>query len=161
MIPEAQIAHQTPGRLRIQIPSRKGDGAYFSSLQQQLSSVLGIAEVRPNSLTGSLLLLHQTGAEKIAAVAAEKQLFRLVLPEAEVKPFSRRLARDFRELNRKVNRFTGGDLDIPALAFLVLLGSGGYQISQGRFAAPAWYTAFWYALNIFLKGLKEEEAAES
>jgi hypothetical protein len=29
------------------------------------------------------------------------------------------------------------------------MGAGIYQIARGNFAAPAWYTAFWYALGLF------------
>ena len=51
-------------------------------------------------------------------------------------------------------------LIIRRFAPQLVLGMGGYEISRGRFATPAWYTAFWYALNIFLKGLQDQEAAE-
>ena len=47
--------------------------------------------------------------------------------------------------------FTGDEIDIEGLAFLLLLGAGIYQISVGNLTALPWYAAFWYAFNIFLK----------
>ncbi len=46
---------------------------------------------------------------------------------------------------------TGGGLYLPGATFVALVGAGVYKIAQGKFAAPAWYMAFWYALNIFLR----------
>jgi hypothetical protein len=48
---------------------------------------------------------------------------------------------------------TGGELDIPSVFFAALLISGIYQIARGNMAAPAWYTAFWYAFGIFSRDM--------
>ena len=48
-------------------------------------------------------------------------------------------------------------MDLGTASFGALLIMGIYQISRGNFMAPAWYTAFWYALNIFLKSKPKEK----
>jgi hypothetical protein len=57
----------------------------------------------------------------------------------------------FGEIENKIEKVTGGSLDISEMAFLALLGAGIFQIGKGNLTAIPWYTAFWYALNIFLK----------
>ena len=154
MIPDAHISHRAGQRLRIRIPMKKGDVAYFSLVKQTFSELEGIVSLETNHLTGSVLVIHTIDPATVVDYGVRHGLFALAAPLAHrSRPFSRTIAEDFVNLDRRVRGFTGGQLDIPTLAFLTLVGVGAFQISRGRFAAPAWYTAFWYAMNIFLKGL--------
>lgn len=54
-------------------------------------------------------------------------------------------------MSGRVEKATGGTMGISEVAFLALFGAGVMQIGRGNFTAIPWYTAFWYALNIFLK----------
>ena len=150
MLPDAYLSHQTSERLRLKIPSKKGDIAYFSSLRKEFSENQGIKGVEVNPLTGSVLFMHRISKNAITKHAEAKALFRLV-EKAEESTLSSSISRAFEDLNKQVSSFTGRELDIPTLAFLGLLAIGIFQISRGNFTAPAWYTAFWYALNIFIK----------
>jgi hypothetical protein len=60
----------------------------------------------------------------------------------------------FREVDSQIEHLTGGELDIPSIALIGLIFSGIYQLSIGNFAAPAWYTALWYAAGIAVKAEK-------
>ena len=155
MIPDAYLSHQTSERLRVKIPSKKGDSAYFLSLKQQASKYNAIEAIEVNPLTASVLFIHNLNKEAIAGFAEENKLFRLVEKPKESSgdstSLSKQISEVFKNLNKEVSGFTGRELDIPTLAFLGLLALGIFQISRGNFTAPAWYTAFWYALNIFLK----------
>lgn len=153
MIPDAYITHWSKQRLRIRIPAEKKNPSYFAILRESLSRLPGVQQVEVNPVTGSVLLHHVTELDEIADHAARQEMFLLQVPPLAPKQLSRRVALNFNALNDSVKRWTGGELDIPTLAFVTLLGLGGYQISRGRFQAPAWYTAFWYGMNIFLKGL--------
>jgi hypothetical protein len=55
-----------------------------------------------------------------------------------------------------MGQFTGGWLDLPGMAFLLLLGIGIYQIRRGNIGLPPWYTAFWYAFGVYTKSLVEK-----
>jgi hypothetical protein len=156
MLPDAYLSHQTSERLRLKIPSKKGDIAYFSSLRNEFSKNQGIKGVEVNPLTGSVLFIHNANKDSITQHAEAKSLFRLVEKIGET-PVSSKISEAFKDLNNQVSSFTGRELDIPTLAFLGLLAIGIFQISRGNFTAPAWYTAFWYALNIFIKAQPDKK----
>ncbi len=152
MHPKAHISHQTKGRLRVKIPSKKGDREYFSALADSLVKHRDISEVRTNPVTGSALILHNSDKDTIRKFAEEGKLFNMIDAAVKSHPqISRYLFYGFKGIDNTVRKATGGELDVPSVAFLSLIGLGIYDISRGNFAAPAWYTAFWYALNIFLK----------
>jgi hypothetical protein len=147
------------GRLRLKIPARKGDPAYFTALAQAFSECPGIRNVEVNPETGSVLFLHSADPDAIVAYAEGKELFRIFENANRPVHVSTGVKAKYRELDEKVKRATGGEWDVPAVAFIGLLGAGAYQIARGNFAAPAWYTAFWYALNIFLKAQKGDNGS--
>ena len=159
MIPEAILSHTSPGRFRVKVPARKGDAAYFSALQDRFAQFEGVEQVRANALTGSLLFIHSADLKAIAAFAEEHALFRL-RKRPRTTALSGNIVKAFSGFDEKVKEFTGNELDVPGVAFVTLAGFGIYEIARGNFAAPAWYTAFWYALNVFLKSLPHSAADE-
>ncbi|MEK7789910.1 MAG: HMA2 domain-containing protein [Planctomycetota bacterium] len=151
MLPLAYISHRTGGRLRIKIPSKKGDRGYFTRLRERFSDSEGINAVEVNSLTGSLLIIHDSNWERIAEFALSNNLFSLTGLNSYPARLQQRVSETFKGMNTQMAAFTGGEIDIEGLAFLLLLGAGIYQISVGNLTALPWYAAFWYAFNIFLK----------
>ena len=106
-------------------------------------------------MSGSLLILHSELPEEMASFV--KTLAGLTPTRNSTgKPnkIFQTITGTFHQVNTRVQGFTKGKLDIPTLSFVALLVVGIYQISQKNFTAPAWYMAFWYALNIFLKSRK-------
>ncbi len=150
-VPSASVRHRMAGRLRVKIPARKGDPAYFTALAQAFSEFPGIRKVEVDPETGSALFLHSADTDAIVAHAEVKELFRIVESANRPVHVSVGVKANYKVLDERVKRYTGGEWDVPAIAFVSLLAAGAYQIARGNFAAPAWYTAFWYALNIFLK----------
>jgi len=150
-IPDAFCSHKTSGRMRLKIPSKKGNRGYFTFLTEQLSGISGIEKIEANPLTGSVLFLYTCGTEAIAEHAETNSIFKLNGLNQYPTNLHQRISNTFKGINDRVKGVTGGEMDMGTLAFLVLAGAGIYQISRGNFTAPAWYTAFWYALNIFLK----------
>ena len=77
MIPAASLCHVSPGRMRLRIPTMRGDDDYFRAVEQGLSSHCG--HVAANTTTGSVLLHNAalTSAE-LRRVAANEGLFDLV-----------------------------------------------------------------------------------
>lgn len=159
MLPPAYISHRTPVRLRIKMYSKKGDAGYFDAVKKKFSGVKGIEGVEANPLTGSILIIHNDLAPDIIGQFAQaNDLFSLALSDSSPSGLQQRVSATFKSLNKQLKTTTQGELDIAGLSFLVLAGAGIYEISRGNFVAPAWYTAFWYALNIFLKSSKGVEA---
>ena len=151
MLPLAYISHRTGGRLRLKIPSKKGDRGYFGGLKERFSDSKGIKAIEVNSLIGSLLIIHDSNWERIAEFALSNNLFSLTGLNSYPARLQQRVSETFKGMNTQMVAFTGGEIDIEGLAFLLLLGAGIYQISVGNITALPWYAAFWYAFNIFLK----------
>jgi len=58
VIDHAQLVHRTSSRIRVRIPARRNDHAYFRQLQQRLIGSLGVTAVEVNPLTASVLIEH-------------------------------------------------------------------------------------------------------
>lgn len=160
--PKAEIRHASHGRLRLAVPSRKGNRAYFEHVEKTLPELMpGAGSVSTNHQTGSILILHDGAITTKALASMEHGVFHLDETTGlgrTVKGLAPSVRQAFRDADKKIKAASHDEIDTAGLAFLVLLGTGAYQIAKGNFAAPAWYTLFWYALNIFLKGLPKEDA---
>lgn len=157
MLPDAHVTHAVPRRLRIKVPSRKKDSAFFEGLQEQLSRHLDLESVQVNPMTGSVLLTDARGIDldAVRTWAEERELFRIHMPDPEAgalegKTLAQKVAEPFQRLDTRIKNFTGGQIDIPTVAFVYLVLAGLYQVNKGSLAAPSWYTAFWYAFSLFL-----------
>lgn len=163
MLPAAHISHQTLGRLRIKIPSQKRNTSYFLSLKERFSSFPGVQKIEVNPLTGSMLVFHTIDLNTIdfkliSEYTEQSELFRFERPNLSADSVSQKVVETFQNANRKVERFTGGEVDLATLAFTGLLGFGLFEMARGKTAAPAWHVAFWYAMNIFLSSQRNKES---
>lgn len=149
MLPGAYICHQTAHRLRLKIPGKRGDIAYFTALRNDLSGWPDIQEVQINPTTASVLLVPAVAPPVLARFGMSKKLF--ALKPARPETINQRLLSSFRYVDEQLKASTSGELDLASLAFLGLVGAGTYQILMGNFFAPAWYTAFWYGASVLLK----------
>jgi hypothetical protein len=157
MIPIAHCVHRTATRIRIRIPSRKGDKSFFTTLQEQLDQCEQVTGSKVNHLTGSVLIFYTGNFTAIAEYAVRRNIFSLSKTRRNATIMGATVT-TYKNLDNRLKKLSGGELDLPIAAFLALAGAGVYKIAQGKFAAPAWYTAFWYALNIFLKAREKSSS---
>jgi hypothetical protein len=161
MIPDAVIAHASTGRLRIKIPSQKGNLAVLKSQGDQVAACPGILSVEVNPLTGSMLFLHQTTITAISEYARSHELFTLQeqsrYPTANPANFRRDIRQTFKNVDRQIQTMTSGELDLGGLVIAVLVGTGAMQILAGTAGALPWYVAFGLAYTIFLQSKEAEE----
>ncbi len=150
-VPDAHIAHKVKGRLRLRIPSKRYDRDFFESLKTVFSKNFPDTEVEVNPITASALILGNTEPKAILKFGLKRKLFKLILHSAKKQTLIGSVKESFKEVDQSLLKFTGGELDVPSFIFLGLVGHGVYQILRGNFTAPAWYTAFWYALGVFSK----------
>jgi hypothetical protein len=143
MSARASIAHRMPGRIRLSIPARRGDAAFFAGLAGQLSGQPDVIRVRPNVRTGSLLVEHAGDAEPILAWAAQEHLL-----ELEPSGASMESAGLLSAPGPAVRLVTGRDIDPMFMAGVAFLGMGLVQIVRGQVMVPA-ATALWYAISVF------------
>jgi hypothetical protein len=147
--------------LRIRVASQKGNEAYFANLQKALSGYEGVEAVEVNELTGSLLLVgDEIDLKSILVFGEENSLFTIETGTNERKTHPEhlpgKLVKPLQGLHNSMSRLTGATLDLSGFVFLLLLGTGAYQIVRGNFGSPPWYTAFWYAFGVYTKQLMEE-----
>lgn len=155
----AVIAHASEGRLRVRIPNRRGDIAYFSRVRQAaLKSPIEV--IRPNAVTGSILF-HGAGAntEAVAAFGGDHDLF-AIQPALPAVGLAGRVAAPLASCNRQIRMWSSGQIDLPGAFFILLLFTAIYEIAKGRFRTPPWYTAFWYAFGLFTKAVVDRGSGD-
>ena len=160
MIPEARISHKSSGRLRLKMQNRSSRETYLKTLPEKLSGCCCIKEIEINPVTGSVLIKHSGNDAEIIDFVRSKGIF--ALKSRSVKPPSvhQGLNTAYRNLDGMVQSLSNGSTNVGGLAFLALVTFGIMEIGRGNFAAPAWYTVFWYALNVFLKSQPGEIASD-
>jgi hypothetical protein len=142
-LPRAEIRHITTGRLRLRIPERRRDGAFFGRVRQGLAGWPGVVGVEVNPVTAGVLI-HFTGAPAhLLAHARNDDLFRLVDQRAEPAALVDEIREGAMNVDRMLRHLTGGG-DLRTAVFLALLAGGIYQLFRGNIAAPA-ATLLWYA----------------
>jgi hypothetical protein len=160
MISNAVIAHASTGRLRIKIPSQKGNLAALKSQGDQLAACPGILSIEVNPGTGSILLLHQTTVREIAEYARSKNLFSLQeqkgpkVPSADLR---RNLGETFKSVDRRIQNLTDGDMDLSGFALAALIVAGTAQILAGNAGAIPWFAAYWYAFHLYSRTKEGEK----
>ena len=158
LLPEAHISHRISSRMRIRIQSRKGDPDYFSYVKKEFSVYRMLERVEVNTSTGSLLLVAvELNKEDVAKFAKSRGLFDLKEKDAHM-PLSQKLIEPVEGVNKTLDRFTNGEIDLSGLIFLSLVGVGVYQVARGNLVAPPWYTAFWYSFGVFTKLLLDKKS---
>jgi Heavy metal associated domain 2 len=154
MPPKATISHQTSSRLRLRIPTKRRDAAYFSALQGELDHCPGVLKIEANPLTGSVLVHHRSAVQALIDYAEERQLFSAGTeedPKSPPSPISNRLSRQFAKVNQGLCDLTRGELGLGDVALLSLIGFGLFQIFRKKIL-PDGVTLLWYATSLHLLG---------
>jgi hypothetical protein len=149
--PDTYIEHAIKGRIRLRIASQKRNPTFFINLKKEWEGYSGIERIKANPLSASVILYYQKLPQEVVdAIPFQEGLATGAVGRKKDTVFQQVRA-VFHRTDRRLQQFTNGELDLPALTFIALVVVGLYQISRKNFTAPAWYTAFWYALNILLK----------
>lgn len=160
-LPRGEIVHRTSGRIRIRFPDKKKDPDFFQDLAQSLKENPKIVSLRCNPLTASLLLEGDfSDIRPLAAYAESRGLFLLDPAAPERVPLRQKVYQSYAVSNRFVQDSTRQELDLPVLIFLMLAGTGIYQLFRSEVRLPPWYSALWYALGIFTKSLSDLDTIE-
>lgn len=138
--PQAYVVHETPSRLRLKVPARRRDRAYFSAASRLLSEKLPAARIDANPLTASILICGPD-AGRLLDRPDDLGPFRISRePESQVGE----LGRELQAFNRRLVNVSAGRVDARAYIVLALLVGAMVQIARGRIFAPA-VTLLWYA----------------
>ena len=143
MRPRAYRVHSIPGRIRLKIPERRGDHAFFDEITDLLRGLSTGTQVDCNPLTGSLLLHHLGEIDDEPMQAALNALAEIVELELSSPPVAHRLRADVIEVDQSIQRYTRGALDLSTATALGLLTLAGIQLLRGQqpviVISLAWY----------------------
>jgi len=150
MIPVAHVAHMVAGRVRIKVPSRRGDVDYFTGLYEELLDYPALVDVRVNPGTGSIIVKHDAPTlESLKSFAEEMQLFTLEGIDYKPEVLLERASVSLSGIDEGIKKFTGGDIDFRSVVFIILLGIAIKQLTRGHVVGPA-STLIWQALGLIL-----------
>jgi hypothetical protein len=135
MIPVAHIEHQLPGRVRLRVPSKRGDVSYFERAVKELSRHPAVRELAASPLTGCITLLHSEPLQAIMDVAASLILFEMGESKPSVKAGEAKRAERLRR---------GADLAGHVAAGLT--GMSLFQAARGNVVGNA-VESFWLSFR--------------
>lgn len=140
----ARIAHRTDGRIRIEVPSRRGDAAFFAELAAQLAQSGQVTRARGNAAAASIAIEYDGALDTLLA-QCESCALALAVPggaeRASTAPWP---------ANWPANLAANLPANWPSNPMLVAgaaLGLVGLvQTARGDIMVPA-LSAFWYAVS--------------
>jgi hypothetical protein len=160
---QARIVSDIPGRMRIRFQKRDLPGNKLRAIGDHLGTHDGITHVDTNDTTGSvtinyarpeireqiMAILKDTGviAYKTVSVFGEK------LPPATPSTTSMSIMSAMDDIDRRISKITGANIDLKLLFPLVLGAAGVRQLfvyGLGLPQIPA-YVLLWYAFDSFWK----------
>jgi hypothetical protein len=147
-LPAARISHFTARRLRIKVPAKRRDTAFFNTVADRLATWESVDSVETNPLTASILIRF-SDPERLFVEAVEKNdLFDIdfdaAFAQRSVPVVTRVAVGSFETADSAVRRWTENQIDMRSLLFLCLFAGGVIQLLRGRLATPA-PTLLWYA----------------
>lgn len=142
----ASVVHALPGRVRLRFAGMAAPD--LVALSQRIAALPGVAAARADTRTGSLLIRGEAVDKDAVAQMSGLAGIRVAGSDRPRTPVDVLLDR-FDAADDRLLRATGGQIDIPSLAVLALLGSAVVQMVRGQFGAPA-ITILWYAASTVL-----------
>jgi cation transport ATPase len=163
-----KIEHQVRGRIRLKIPSGKGNPELLAQIKETLGVIPGIEQVTVNPTTGSVVLHydedrhdqfhgdlqrhmptpHRPPSNEIDEIARKFE------EEAEFLAEHSQAARavvDFcKDLDRRVKTATGNLIDLKIVFAVAIIGFTVLEVGASA-ATPVWVTLVIFSLNHFIE----------
>ena len=168
-----QIAHQVPGRIRMKIPSAKGNPELLEEIQKTFSVIPGIEEVRVNPETGSVVLRYDTDrhddfhagfvhhyehhaghhphkppSNEIDALASKIEEEANFL--AEHSEAAKAVVDFCRHWDKEIKCASGNAFDLKMVMCVGLVGFMIFEVGAAA-ATPVWVTLTLFGLNHFIE----------
>lgn len=142
----ARVVHATPRRVRLRVPSQKGDAPWFAGVKRALEACSGVTAVAVNPATASVLVSHEGSFAEVERHARAAGLF-----ETHAEPPHPRTLNALHDrltaLDESLRRRSEGQIDLRTLGFVALLGGSAYQLARGDFL-PAGGALLMQALSV-------------
>jgi len=167
MAVDAYVHHHLPGRLRLRIPTAKGEEHELRELSSAIARAPGISQVEYNPVTGSILIQYSPEQYKNLR-SLESSLSASAVPIAVDNSYSahhhesrhrhhrqgrsvaaRRVDSFFKQLDHEIRLATDNEVD---LKFILPFGVAvlGLLALRHSSTTPLWLTLLIFAFNSFL-----------
>lgn len=137
MLPTGYVAHRTGDRVRLRIPARKGDTAYFARVEQELAACGRVGFIEANPLTASILLHYSGTEDDLRRDAVDLGLFTIEAIPPAANPALNAAAARIDQIDRMIQRSSNGSFDLLEVAFVGLVGASIVQALRGQALGPA------------------------
>jgi hypothetical protein len=180
-LPQAYLSHHIPGRMRINLPTLKGDGWLLQEIRESLSPLPGVRDIETNLLTGSVLLRYSADefenfGARLAEQAERNGLFTLKLPprnsgrRLSMRPaepgnvtgpseMARAITGIMGEVNSSIKRQTDNMIDLKFLLPFGVAMYGAFKADK-RVGTPLWLTLILFSFTSFVVLHREETNIE-
>jgi len=147
-LPAARISHFTARRLRIKVPEKRRDRAFFDSIAERLATWDSVERVETNPLTASVLIHFSDPQSLFLEAVAKNDLFDIdfdaAFGDATEPVVTQAAVQSFQTADDAVRRWTKNEIDMRGVLFVLLLAGGVFQLLRRRLDTPA-PTLLWYA----------------
>lgn len=161
------MAHQVPGRIRLKIPSAKGNAELLRQIGETFSAIPGIDQVAVNATTGSVVLHydadrhdefhgHFRAMPHVNHPPATEidQIAQKISDEAEFlarhSKSARAIVNGFKQIDTEIKRATDNNVDLKIVLALGIIGVTVFEVGAAA-ATPVWVTFSLFALNHFIE----------
>lgn len=168
----ARVTHHIQGRIRVKVPSAKGNEIALHRIKESILPMPGVRDVQVNSSTGSILVHYDSGLyddfhQHLTEHGESAGLFALQCPEvSEIDQIANTIEReaeflaarsetartlvDFtKQLNSAIKKATRNAVDLNVL---LPLGLAAYSVLEleAEMSTPLWVTLGIFSFNSFV-----------
>jgi hypothetical protein len=160
--PTGNVVHALRGRLRVKVPDRRRNGAYFSAVAAELAGCPGVQSVEANALTASLLIVHDTENQTVAQFALDRGLLKMDFSPARAAETTdaERWLGALSDASTRITAASGGRGDLTSALAGIFLILAVIQLARRQVAVPA-VTALWYAIEALSLGQRLRAAPDN
>ena len=170
--PQLYVAHQVRGRVRMKIPSAKGNPELLRQISETFAAVPGIEQITVNPATGSMVVLYDAdqhdefhsrlqhhydppAPDYCAAPKTEiDELTNKIEAEAEFlsqhSDSARAIVDFFKSVNREIKVATNNTVDLKIVFAAAIVGFTVIEVGATA-ATPVWVTLAIFGLNHFIE----------
>lgn len=158
MTETADLLHHVRGRLRLHVPSGKGDPARLETIRKSLAGLTGVTSVNTNPLLGTIVVQYDPNlfAEfqgALSKFAEDQGLFTFSCRETESGPCVSKTERSITDtltrLNRSVQQATGNIINLKELLPIGLAVYGLLFVNKAA-AAAQWLNWLQFAFDSYI-----------
>lgn len=155
----ARIAHQSPGRIRLSVERPARTEEIARRIEQALAGIAGVRQVEARPASRSVVLYYSPLEVEVQRIVDEglpkagvdlvEMGVKAVASAASGTRVGRVVVGAVGGANSRLERATGGILDLRDLFPLTLFGLGLRRVAQGNLQPVPWYNLLYYGYSTF------------